>query len=946
MDTKRATLQVEDFLALGAILLLPWAFGGVEIWAYRGAAFMLVLAASIALWRQGYRALGVRLRSERWLAPAFLLAAWAALQLVPLPAPVVEILSPEAHRIRADALPGYPAEISDPFLPALEGRAILAVPEVGAQAERWRAPGGTQGSRQDERLRRYCRSGWKPISLHPTLTAERLCWYLALLAAFLYVRQRAALPSVARVYRWAFFALFLGLALFALLQQQTWAGKLYGVRPILVDSVPMGPYVNANHFAGAMELAVPWLVGYAWSRHARDRKARARFVWLIAALCCIAGLASGSKAAVVLLPSSLIALGLLGSRTPRARLKVAGAATVLVAIVFAGVALTGVGAEIRSFVERSEGLDVPDARWSSWRAAGRMIADFPMTGGGIGSFRELFPRYAPAGHTRRWAQLHNDYLELLAEGGVVAALLFAWLVWGYGTRGARRLRPSGRRLSRSRLGLTVGLCALALHAVIDFNHQIPANALLFVSMAALALPLPRHAFRDRPKGGRATRVAGAAMILLLCVWFGARAFEGGVSGLAFARGAVAAAEGREAEATRRMKFASAGGNRLPALKRMADLRRRRWDERARQDGPVAAGWPLLEQAASDLGSCLCLSPAGVRPYEGLGRVYERMEMLRRAEGGGQSPPESAAGWSDLGRHGAISVGMQRLAAKRATGWYLPHDRLALALWEFGQEADALEAVRRSASVLPRYGAHRYKRRADLPDAFVQEFLSAAWDALERAGSDARGSDWVALADMELSRGRPERALRAAREALAVKTDAKVRAAAAIKLGRAHLALGEFEEARTAFESATGHPGYEDQALLGLAQLARETGQADQALRYLGRLQRTAPWDLNRALAYAAAARQAGRSDAALATLRWAAATHPGDPRPKVVLIEILIEQGNLGAADAALRELESRTGSSKAVRRLQQALETAEQEPDEPDDGFAMSGSSSQVTDP
>ena len=28
-------LEAEDFLVLAAVLLLPWAFGGVEVWAYR-----------------------------------------------------------------------------------------------------------------------------------------------------------------------------------------------------------------------------------------------------------------------------------------------------------------------------------------------------------------------------------------------------------------------------------------------------------------------------------------------------------------------------------------------------------------------------------------------------------------------------------------------------------------------------------------------------------------------------------------------------------------------------------------------------------------------------------------------------------------------------------------------------------------------------------------------
>jgi hypothetical protein len=44
-----------------------------------------------------------------------------------------------------------------------------------------------------------------------------------------------------------------------------------------------------------------------------------------------------------------------------------------------------------------------------------------------------------------------------------------------------------------RLGLTLGLIALAVHETVDFNLQIPANALLFVVLAAIAVaPLTRE----------------------------------------------------------------------------------------------------------------------------------------------------------------------------------------------------------------------------------------------------------------------------------------------------------------------------------------------------------------------------------------------------------------------------------------------------------------------
>ena len=99
------------------------------------------------------------------------------------------------------------------------------------------------------------------------------------------------------------------------------------------------------------------------------------------------------------------------------------------------------------------------------------------------------------GESGDWGELHNDYLELYVAGGAIAALLAAWLTVNYASRVWRVARSdaaAGRLLPT--LGLILGLASLALHEFVDFNLQIPANALLFVVMAAICVsPLARSA---------------------------------------------------------------------------------------------------------------------------------------------------------------------------------------------------------------------------------------------------------------------------------------------------------------------------------------------------------------------------------------------------------------------------------------------------------------------
>jgi O-antigen ligase len=483
-------IALEDWLLLAAVLLLPWAFGGVEIWAYRGAAFLLVGGAAVAFWKRGAAGWGLGGGDSRWLLPAFLLAAWAAAQLVPLPPSVIGVLSPAADRIYTMAVPGYAGASTEGPLAALEAVALETVPEAA------RRPLPTGEDPVLEAQPPLClEKRWRSLSLQPSATHERLFWYLALLLGFLTVRQRVGDKQLYRFYRGALFSTAALLALFALVQDQTWNGKIYWIRRPRFTPEAFGPYVSPTHFVGVMELFLPWLAGYAWAlfrRLGRDEFRDVRFVGAVlgGVVCLVASIAAASKAGALLILSSLGLLGLIGARRWRTRLIVIGLALALAA---GGIVLrteTRLGERVESYLARAEGSQLFEGRVSAWAATAEIIRDFPVAGTGFGSYGEVATRYSRAGSAKRFFRAHNDYLEVVAEGGWLAAVLIGWLTVGFGIRAVRRLRRRDGSLSVSRLGLALGLGALAVHAMVDFNHQIPANALLFVTLAALLVATP------------------------------------------------------------------------------------------------------------------------------------------------------------------------------------------------------------------------------------------------------------------------------------------------------------------------------------------------------------------------------------------------------------------------------------------------------------------------
>jgi O-antigen ligase len=117
----------------------------------------------------------------------------------------------------------------------------------------------------------------------------------------------------------------------------------------------------------------------------------------------------------------------------------------------------------------------------------RMWKEYPVFGSGLGSFPVVFPRYSAEGTLVAYTHAHNDYLEFGAEVGVLGLSLLGLMVLMSFTVALRaqylRRDPLMRGLSFAAM---MGILALMIHSSVDFNLQIPANALTFMLLLAFA----------------------------------------------------------------------------------------------------------------------------------------------------------------------------------------------------------------------------------------------------------------------------------------------------------------------------------------------------------------------------------------------------------------------------------------------------------------------------
>ena len=117
-----------------------------------------------------------------------------------------------------------------------------------------------------------------------------------------------------------------------------------------------------------------------------------------------------------------------------------------------------------------------------------MLPDYQLFGSGAGTYMQTFQRYDDVRAARMVDFAVNDYLEFLVEFGWVGYVPLAILVLYSLFKAANAMAKRRTQLFRGiGFGAMMGTVSILIHSFVDFNLQMPANALLFVLLLALAL---------------------------------------------------------------------------------------------------------------------------------------------------------------------------------------------------------------------------------------------------------------------------------------------------------------------------------------------------------------------------------------------------------------------------------------------------------------------------
>jgi O-antigen ligase len=322
------------------------------------------------------------------------------------------------------------------------------------------------------------------LTASPFTTRIELQLLLCMLILFFLAAQAFRTLLDWRSFAWFIMIFSFLVAGLGLLQHLTFNGKLYWFREMHYGGIPFGPYVNRNHFAGFVELVLP--MAFVPLLLGRVRREKLLLVGMLAIIPMSALFLSASRGGIISLGAELafLALVLALRRTGGRNILVGG--TVLL-LAFLTVSWLGVN-EVLSRFSSLQTLEVrPDKRASMRHGAWHIFLDHPVLGTGLGTLQQVYPPYETVYDGKIVNHAHNDYLEALAETGVLGGICCGWFLVTLFLGALRFLLSSDNSFAATlRLCGWTGCWGLLVHSLVDFNLHIPANLLLFLLMSLLA----------------------------------------------------------------------------------------------------------------------------------------------------------------------------------------------------------------------------------------------------------------------------------------------------------------------------------------------------------------------------------------------------------------------------------------------------------------------------
>jgi O-antigen ligase len=298
-------------------------------------------------------------------------------------------------------------------------------------------------------------------------------------------------------------------ALFGIVRQTTQRSEIGFILPLLRPNSGYGQFINRNHFALLMEMGFGLALGMVIGGGAR-RERTLLYLAPILPIWTALVLANSRGGILSMLAQVMFAILILQAR---ARSEMSGPSrlgaiwwrlknsllfrallsTCLLIAIAVGIIWIG-GDDVVSRMETVreevsvEGLEgtARVQRKEIWKSSLRLVKEHWIAGAGLGAYAVAINQYHQGSGQLVPREAHNDYLELLASGGVIGVALFAWFLVAFTKRARRVMKESDAFRRAACYGALIAIFGVAIHSFVDFGLHVTVNSVVLMALVAIA----------------------------------------------------------------------------------------------------------------------------------------------------------------------------------------------------------------------------------------------------------------------------------------------------------------------------------------------------------------------------------------------------------------------------------------------------------------------------
>lgn len=329
----------------------------------------------------------------------------------------------------------------------------------------------------------------------------RLGVYLLFFLAALSVFRTANRLNIAR----SAVVIFGGLLAFvSILQRLAQVEPIFGLRET-PQAIPFGPFVNQHHFAAFMVMICGLTLGAIFDKKTpRNQKIIHIAVTVVAGSALVMTLSRGAWLSALVTLAVVLAATFAGGKrrasgTSRKSIlvQVLSAVILVAAILSLAVFLGGDATNLSLAGHGSDAEGFTSGRTHFWTVALKIFSAHPVIGVGLDSFAVAFTRYDTWDGIFRIERAHNDYLQVLADGGILGFLCLASFVYLFLRQAIANIRTVGSERRGLVIGAFAGYVGIMAHSIVDFPLRTPSNAFFFLLLVVFATVRLDGTYRGR-----------------------------------------------------------------------------------------------------------------------------------------------------------------------------------------------------------------------------------------------------------------------------------------------------------------------------------------------------------------------------------------------------------------------------------------------------------------